>query len=109
MEKKHWWSPLILGILVLALGIVILIFPQASYLTMTLLFGIVIALSGIMYIGLSFSKEVKGRGWLIVSGIVEIFLGIFLALSPAISALVIPIVLGFWLLFKGFTLIGMGY
>ena len=93
MEKKHWWSPLILGILVLALGIVILIFPQASYLTMTLLFGIVIALSGIMYIGLSFSKEVKGRGWLIVSGIVEI----------------IPIVLGFWLLFKGFTLIGMGY
>ena len=77
MEKKHWWSPLILGILVLALGIVILIFPQASYLTMTLLFGIVIALSGIMYIGLSFSKEVKGRGWLIVSGIVEIFLGIF--------------------------------
>lgn len=109
MEKKHWWSPLILGILVLALGIVILIFPQASYLTMTLLFGIVIALSGIMYIGLSFSKEIKGRGWLIVSGIVEIFLGIFLALSPAISALVIPIVLGFWLLFKGFTLIGMGY
>ena len=109
MEKKHWWSPLILGILVLALGIVILIFPQASYLTMTLLFGIVIALSGIMYIGLSFSKEVKGRGWLIVSGIVEIFLGIFLALSPAISALVIPIVLGFWLLFKGITLIGMGY
>ena len=46
MEKKHWWSPLILGILILALGIVILVFPQASYLTMTLLFGIVIALSG---------------------------------------------------------------
>lgn len=108
MEKKHWWSPLILGIIVLALGIVILLFPQTSYITMSLLFGVVIALSGIMYIGTGLSKKVKGRGWLIVCGIIELAFGIFLMFSPAVSALTLPLFLGFWLLFKGFSLLGLG-
>lgn len=108
MEKKHWWSPLILGIIVLALGIVILLFPQASYITMSMLFGIVIALSGIMYIGMGITREVKGSGWLIICGIIELALGIFLMLAPAVSALTLPFVLGFWLLFKGFSFLGLG-
>ena len=108
MEKKHWWSPLILGILLLALGVVIFLFPGASYLTMTLLFGIVILLSGIMYIVMGCSKGVSGRIWLILGGIVEAVLGIFLTSSPAISAITLPLVLGFWLLFKGFSLLGIG-
>ncbi len=108
MEKKHWWSPVILGIILLALGIVILMFPQVSYLTMSVLFGIVIALSGVMYLTMGFNRGIKGRGWLIVSGIIEIVLGIFLTFSPAISAFTLPIFLGFWLLFKGFSLFGLG-
>ncbi len=107
MEKKHWWSHVILGIILLALGIVILIFPEASYITMSVLFGIVIALSGIMYIWMGFQRQLKGRGWFIVGGIVELGLGIFLTLNPALSAIALPMVLGFWLLFKGFSLLGL--
>lgn len=109
MEKRHWWIPLILGIIVLALGIVVLIFPGASYLTLTLLFGVTIIASGIMYIGMAASKEVKGRGWLIATGIIEIILGIILTIMPGISAIALPICLGFWLMFKGSSLIGVGY
>ena len=108
MEKKHWWSPLILGIILLALGIVILMFPQVSYISMSVLFGIVIALSGIMYMKMGFSRKMKGRGWLIISGIIELVLGIFLTFTPAISAIALPFFLGFWLLFKGFSLLGLG-
>ncbi len=109
MEKRHWWIPLLLGIIVLALGVVVLLFPQTSYFTMTLLFGVVIILSGVMYLGMATSKEVKGRGWLIASGIIEIILGIVLAMMPAISAIALPLCLGFWLIFKGSSLIGIGY
>ncbi len=109
MEKRHWWIPLLLGIIVLALGIVVMLFPQTSYLTMTLLFGAVIILSGVMYLGMAMSKDVKGRGWLIVSGIIEIILGIILAMMPALSALALPLCLGFWLIFKGASLVGIGY
>ena len=107
MEKKHWWSHVILGIILLALGIVILIFPEASYITMSVLFGIVFALSGIMYIWMGFQRQLKGKGWYIVGGIVELGLGIFLTLNPALSAIALPMVLGFWLLFKGFSLLGL--
>ena len=109
MEKKHWWSHVILGIILLALGIVILLFPEASYITMSVLFGIVIALSGIMYISMGFQRKLKGRGWMIVGGAVELILGIWLTFSPAISALALPLVLGFWLLFKGFSLLGLTF
>ena len=98
---------MILGIILLALGIVILIFPEASYITMSVLFGIVIALSGIMYIWMGFQRQLKGKGWFIVGGIVELGLGIFLTLNPALSAIALPMVLGFWLLFKGFSLLGL--
>ena len=105
MEKRHWWGPLILGIIILAVGVAILLFPQTSYLTMTLLFGAVIILSGVMYIGMATSKDVRGKGWLIASGIIEIILGIALTAMPAVSAIALPLCLGFWLLFKGFSLL----
>lgn len=109
MEKRHWWAPLILGIILLALGIVIFLFPAASYFTMTMLFGAVIILSGIMNIIMACTKGTKGKAWLVICGIIEIALGIFLSIAPAISALTLPLVLGFWLLFKGFSLFGAGY
>ncbi|MBQ2913372.1 MAG: DUF308 domain-containing protein [Bacteroidales bacterium] len=109
MEKRHWWVSLILGIIILALGAAVLLFPQASYLTMTFTFGAVIILSGVMYLGMAMSKGVKGRGWLIASGIIEIILGIILTAMPAVSAISLPLCLGFWLLFKGSSLIGIGY
>ena len=109
MEKKHWWIPLVLGIIVLALGIVVMIFPGASYLTLTLLFGVAIIMSGVMFIGMATSKSIKGRGWLIATGIIEIIIGLILAMMPGISAIALPICLGFWLMFKGSSLIGVGY
>ncbi len=92
----------------LILGALIFIFPLFSYITMSMLFGITILISGIFYIVMSTTKTLKGRGWLLIAGLVELLFGIFLTLWPAVSATILPYILGFWLLFKGFTLIGIG-
>lgn len=42
------------------------------------------------------------------SGIIETVLGVLLTILPSITAAALPYFLGFWLLFKGFTLIGIG-
>lgn len=105
---KYWWLLLVLGIIMIVLGAAIFIFPLFSYITMSLLFGITILISGIFYMVMSASKTLKGRGWLFVAGLIELLFGIFLTLWPAVSAAVLPYILGFWLLFKGFTLIGIG-
>lgn len=105
---KYWWLSLILGIIFLALGILTFIFPFTSYLTMSIVFGITILVSGIFYIVMSTTRSMKGRGWLIISGLIEVVLGILLSLWPGLTAAILPYVLGFWLMFKGFTLIGIG-
>lgn len=105
---KYWWLSLILGIIFLGLGILTFIFPFTSYLTMSIIFGITILISGIFYIVMSTTRSMKGRGWLIISGLIEIVLGILLTLWPGLTAAILPYVLGFWLMFKGFTLIGIG-
>lgn len=105
---KYWWLILTSGIIVALLGIAVFLFPVISYATMSLLFGITILISGIVYIVVSTTKTLKRRGWLMISGIIEVILGILLTLMPFISAAVLPYFLGFWLLFKGFTLIGIG-
>ena len=105
---KYWWLLLILGIIMLLLGAMIFFFPMKSYIVMSKLFGITILISGIFYIVMSASKTIKGRGWLLIAGLIELLFGIFLTLWPSVSALILPYILGFWLLFKGFTLIGIG-
>lgn len=97
-----------MGIIILALGIVVMLFPGVSYVTMSVIFGVVIILSGVFNIVMAASKKRKGWGWFAAAGVVEIILGIFLTAFPALSAITIPFFLGFWLIFKGFTLIGIG-
>lgn len=105
---KYWWMSLTLGIILLVLGVLLFVFPGLSYLSMSLLLGIVILVSGIIYIMMSTSKSLRGRGWLLASGVIEVVLGIILTIWPVIAAAAMPYFLGFWLLFKGFTLIGIG-
>lgn len=105
---KYWWLLLVLGIILLLLGVMIFVFPLLSYVTISMLFGITILISGIFYLVMSATKTLKGRGWLFIAGLIELLFGIFLTLWPAVSATILPYLLGFWLLFKGFTLIGIG-
>ncbi len=104
---RYWWALLILGIAIVVVGVMIFVNPQGSYLGMTLAFGIVILVSGIMQLAMSITeKYLPGRGWLIAGAVIEIILGIILLCNPALSAVTLPFFLAFWLLFRGFNLIG---
>lgn len=107
---RHWWLLLLLGILLFIVGVVVFLYPGESYLGMSLLFGLVILCSGVSEIVLSLSNKhlITGRGWLLAAGIIEVILGLILIFNMALSAAALPIFLGFWLLFRSFTLIGLG-
>ena len=45
---RHWWLLLISGILPLAAGIVVFCFPAESYITLSIMFGILMLISGIV-------------------------------------------------------------
>ncbi len=106
----YWWLLLVTGIVLFLLGIAIFLFPEQSYIGMSILFGWVILITGILEVVLSTANRhfVTGRGWMLAGGVIEIILGIILIFNIALSAATLPIFLGFWLLMRGFSAVGLG-
>ena len=105
---RYWWALLILGIAIFIVGILIFVYPGESYVGMSALFAVLMLMSGIIGLIISFTeKYMVARGWNAVLAALEVVLGIILISNPAISAAVLPIVLGIWLLFRGMSMIGI--
>lgn len=105
---RYWWALLILGVAIFVVGILIFAYPGESYIGMAALFAVLMLASGIIELVIAFTeKYMVGRGWTAVLGALEVILGIILIASPGITAAVLPIVLGLWLLFRGISMIAL--
>jgi uncharacterized membrane protein HdeD (DUF308 family) len=105
-----WWS-LLSGILGVAAGIVLLIWPISGALSLTLLlsaFFIVEGVASIMY-AVDHRNQLTGRwGWMLLSGIVDLILaGIIVAGLPGTAAWALGLLVGINMLFGGTAMIGM--
>ncbi|WP_295938227.1 DUF308 domain-containing protein [uncultured Alistipes sp.] len=107
---RYWWLLLIIGIALFAVGILMFVYPAQSYLGLSLIFGWLILFSGILEVALTAANKhfITGRGWMLAGGIIEIVLGVVLIFNVALSAATMPIFLGFWLMLRGFSAIGLG-
>ncbi len=105
---KNWWVSLVLGILLIAVGILILCMPAESYVTMSIMFSVFLFVAGIMEIVFAASnrKILTGWGWYLASGILDLLIGIALISIPALPMVMIPMLVIFWLMYKGFSAIG---
>lgn len=107
---RYWWLMLLIGILLIALGILVFVYPAQSYVSLAVIFGWAMLAAGILEVVLSATNDhfVTGRGWMLAGGIIQIILGLILIFNVALSAAMLPIVLGFWLLLRAFATIGLG-
>ncbi len=104
---RYWWITLILGIAICIAGILVFSFPGESYLGLSALFAVLMLASGIVQLIMAFTeKYMTGRSWTAMLGCLEVILGVMLIARPGISALMLPIILGMWLLSRGIGLIG---
>ena len=106
---RNWWLVVALGVLMLAVGVAVFVFPDISYWAMSLIFGVLMLISGLSYIWLAATNQrgVVGRGWVMAGGIIELLLGVILTEAPGITAMTLPLFLGFWLLIRSFALMGL--
>ena len=105
---KNWWWFLIMGLMSLAAGIAILAKPAEGYISLSILFSLIMAGTGFSQIvfAISSRKTMKNWGWTLVSGILDFALGIFLMVYPAITMAMLPFIVGFYLVFRAIYLIG---
>ena len=107
---KHWWLLLLAGILCVALGVAVFVFPLESYLTLSILFGVLLLLVGAaqLIIAATSGNYLVMRGYFIVGGIVNLLLGIFLCVYPGITIVALPILMGVYFLYNSFMIIAFG-
>ena len=107
---KHWWLLLLAGILCMALGIVVFVFPLESYVTLSILFGVLMLLIGAaqLIISATSGNYLMMRGYLIVGGIIDLLIGIFLCINPGITLVALPIIMGISLMYNSFLVIAFG-
>jgi uncharacterized membrane protein HdeD (DUF308 family) len=107
---RHWWLMLIVGILSLVAGIMVFVFPLESYVTLSVLFGILMVLVGAsqLIIASASNNYLMMRGYVIVGGVLDVLLGLFLCLYPGVTIFLLPILLGIWMLYHSFIIIAFG-
>lgn len=102
-ESKRDWSLVIAGAALVILGIVFLMSPMATLVTIALVAGIGLLAVGILD-GVSyfrFRKEWSLSGWNLAYAVFDILLGIALILHPLVSAAVMPWIVGVFLAIYG--------
>jgi len=107
---RHWWLLMLAGLLAIAAGICVFVFPVESYVTLSILFGILMLVTGAvqLVIASTSGNYLMMRGYIIVGGVLDVILGIFLCVYPGISLFLLPIMMGFWLMYHSFMIIALG-
>jgi uncharacterized membrane protein HdeD (DUF308 family) len=107
---KHWWLLMLAGILVVAAGICVFVFPIQRYVALSLLFGILMLLVGAiqLIVASTSGNYLMLRGYIIVGGVLDVLLGLFLCIYPGVSLFLLPILMGLWLMYHSFMIISLG-
>jgi uncharacterized membrane protein HdeD (DUF308 family) len=108
---NYWWLFLLTGILLLIVGLWVFASPAASYLSLSFIFSMGILFTGIFEIAFALSnrKTMHSWGWTLASGVLDLVIGFYLLSYPGITMTVLPFILGFWLLFRGFSAVGSAF
>lgn len=107
---KHWWLMLVAGILCIIAGICVFVFPIESYVALAILFGVVMLLTGAgqLILASTSGNYLAMKGYFIVGGVLDVILGVFLCVYPNITLVVLPFMMGLWLMYHSFMLISFG-
>ena len=101
---------MVTGILCIIAGICVFVFPLESYVTLSILFGILMLLTGAaqLVIASSSGNYLMMRGYFIIGGVLDVILGIFLCVYPGVSLVALPVMMGLWLMYNSFVIISFG-
>lgn len=106
---KHWYIPLILGILFIGCGVYVFSSPIETYLALSVLFSVSFIISGIsdIFFAINNSRFLNGWGLYLVTGLLSLIMGIYLVSYPHLSMGILPFIVGFTVMFRSFQLLGI--
>ncbi|UPZ29996.1 HdeD family acid-resistance protein [Streptomyces sp. LRE541] len=105
LSRTAWQAVLVAGIAALALGIMLLVWPEATLLAAGVLFGLYLLFSGLLQLASAFGTHTATslRVMAFISGALSILLGLFCFRGAMQSILLLALWIGIGWLFRGVT------
>jgi uncharacterized membrane protein HdeD (DUF308 family) len=108
--KRVRWALGLNGVASIVLGVVIIVWPNISLFSLVIVFGAFALVRGVFGLVAAFASPVKeGRGWLILSSLAGIAVGVLVFLRTDMSALALLYVIGAYAIALGIITIGGGF
>jgi uncharacterized membrane protein HdeD (DUF308 family) len=100
---RNWWSYLIAGILTIAFGIVLLVWPSSTVKVLVYLVGILALLEGIVETIFAFVLLIKKEkmAWMLARGLINLFIGILLLTKTGFALTLVVVIIAIWVIITG--------
>jgi len=101
--SQNWWLVVLRGILAILFGILAFVWPQITWLTLIVMFGVYAIVDGIVALVTGFSRTgASARWWVfLVEGLISIGAGIVALVWPAVTSLVLIYMIASWAVITG--------
>jgi uncharacterized membrane protein HdeD (DUF308 family) len=103
MKKSNWITFLVNGVIAILFGLLVLLVPVETIMTLTIYFGLLILLGGLIMFYFSWKnmKEKKQHLLLMAEAIFAILVGAIIAFYPQASLQIFLIMIGIWATIMG--------
>ena len=107
--KRHWWVPVIRGIVAIVFGVIAFTHPVMAAATLVLFFGAWVLVDGVFRVAGAIGHRGSDPDWgfNLVIGILGIIIGFLTFHAPGITALALVIYIAAWALMIGATEIAL--
>lgn len=96
-----WRLMMLIGLLGIAAGVIVLMKPGGSLVTLAVISGIFLLVDGVIEVVASLSHQVTNRGFVALLGVASFLLGIMLVRHPIGGIVAVALLIGFWLIALG--------
>jgi uncharacterized membrane protein HdeD (DUF308 family) len=99
--SRLWWLPVCLGLLSIVAGVIVLIKPEDSLVTITVVVGIFVVIDGIAALVASLGRSTENRGLAALIGVLGLVVGVMLIRHPIHGIVAVALLVGIWLIAMG--------
>ena len=102
-RKLNQFLWLISGILLIFVGVITMLFPSDTFHVISMIIGITVLLTGIfnILVYMTAKNTVFGAGWVLIEGIIDCIVAVFLLCGNMIVAEALPFIFAMWIIFTG--------
>jgi uncharacterized membrane protein HdeD (DUF308 family) len=100
VKRWRWWTVALRGVAAILFGILSVLAPGVTFVSLVILFGIYSIVDGALALALA-SKPLQPRVALIARGVVSILAGILALVLPGVTGLVLLVLIASWAIVSG--------